>query len=269
MPNSLVTINTQSPILATPIAKAVTDMTNLVLDPFLTLAYFWGLIPTSYIVSSGGGLVTTTLALAMVPLSTATATAALIGGSAAAPVKAITVTGAGGQYARPPVVTLTSTLPPLQPALAHAKMQVSGVYVAAGGSAYTGATIATFSGGSLAPGGTPAVAGAVTVMAGAVTAVAVATPGGPYDIPPVCVISDTGGGTGAMGFAGLSVASIVLDFAGVGYSAAPTVVIAPLFKQMCPDSAGNANQAATMKGLLVQAQQMTLKSPTMDTIVIS
>ena len=270
MANTQINYACTCPILSTSQATAEGDLRVYPVDPILTMPYLYGLLLTSYSVSAPSHSVQVNATFRMTPtVGDATATATLVAGSASgAPVKSITVSGAGGLYARPPVVTLSGGGG--SGAAAHANMQVGGTVVAAGGSGYSGATVASFQGGQLAPGGTPAVAGAVTVVGNAVTAVAVTTPGGPYDQPPVCVISDSGGGTGAVVMAGLSVASITLDSAGKGFTAAPTVVITPLFKQMFPDPTPNSNvQAATMLGWFVQAMQNLLSSPSFDNATVS
>lgn len=228
-----------------------------------TLPNFWGLLLVSDATTNpSGNALQRTWVFKMVPtIGDATITAQLQGGSAAAPVAKLTVTGAGGLYARPPILTFTGGGTPLAQAIAYAQMQVGGALVLQGGAAYTGATIATFVGGDLAPGGTPAVAGAVTVVGNAVTGVAVATPGGPYNVPPTCVISDTGGGAGAEVVLGLSVSGATLAYGGKGYTSAPTVVVTPLCKAMAPDS---SNQASLIIGFMVGICQNVLKMPCVD-----
>jgi hypothetical protein len=275
MANTQINYACACPILSTPIADAVADLEVYPLDPILTLPYLYGLLLVSYTVTTPvGGLVQANATFRMIPtVGDAVATATLVGGPdvSGAPVLKIVLGGggAGGLYARPPIVGIVGAAE--RAAEAHAVMQVGGTVVAAGGKNYNAAdTTAAFVGGSLAPGGIPAVAGAVTVVANAVTAVAVTTPGGPYDQPPQVVITDSSGaGSGAVVMAGLSVASVALDYPGVGYIAAPAITFTPLFKAMVPDSAGDPAQVATMAGWFVQAMQALLSSPAADELSIT
>lgn len=266
MPNSNVNYSLITATLATAPAGQVTVLQSLLPDQ--TLLNLWGLYPSAEVATAVGTVLTFSYTLKMVPtIGDATGTANMN----ADVVRSVTTTGAGGLYQKPPVVTFTPPAGnvPLVAAEAFAQMQVGGTTVLLPGAAYTGATVATFSGGELAPGGVPAVAGAVTVVAGNVTAVAVATAGGPYVSPPICTITDTGGGTGAIAVCGLSVSGTVVTVGGKGYSAAPTVVYTPLFKQMMPDSGGNTNQAKTMGGWMKGIVQDATRLVWRETITIS
>jgi hypothetical protein len=245
-------------VISTPIATVKANMQAIPTD--FTLPNLWGLLlVTDAVTEPGGGAVERAWTYKMVPtVGDATATTTLVGGSSGAPVERVTVTAAGGLYARPPILSFTGGGSPLQPAIAYPQMQVGGCVVPYGGTGYSGATVASFVGGNLAVGGTPAVAGAVTVIGGAVTAVAVSVAGGPYDVAPSVVITDSGGGTGAEVVAGLSVASVNLIYGGIGYSSAPSVVFTPLFKAMFPDS---SNQPSTMIGSMIQICSNALLIP--------
>jgi hypothetical protein len=261
MSNTQINYAVAATTVTQPKATALADLAAIPID--FTLPNFWGLLLTADSTTNPSGTtVERVLTFKMVPtVGDATATATLVGGSSGSSVKNIAVTGAGGLYARPPVLTFTGGGNPLKGAVAFAQMQVGGTIAVKGGTGYSGATVAAFVGGELATGGTPAVAGAVTVVGNAVTAVAVATPGGPYNVPPTVVITDSGGGSGAEVIAGLSVASVNLVYGGVGYTSAPTVVFTPLFKQMVPDT---SNQPSTIIGLMIQAVQNTLKIPCLE-----
>lgn len=140
-------------------------------------------------------------------------------------------------------------------------MGVGRVIVIAGGSGYV-TPVATFVGGQLAEDGVQAVAGAVTVAGGAITAVAIATPGGPYQVPPTIVITDAGGHTGddAILSPSLKVTGLGMIRPGIGYTAVPVPAFIPFFKSCCPDTQP-ASQIAMLQSWMTQTFQQALGMP--------
>lgn len=100
-----------------------------------------------------------------------------------------------------------------------------------GGAGYTQATTTVTITAPDLTGGTQATATATVSAAGAIVGFVVTEPGSGYSIAPGIIISDTGGGEGAVATATLSdatagqVTAIVLDSAGSGYETAPTITI--------------------------------------------
>lgn len=191
-----------------------------------------------------------TINLALVPTVAATATAQLNpggGAPSASPVFSLTLTGAGSGYAAPPVVSIVPASGDStgNGAKARATLNLASVSVTSEGSGYV-VPIVEFVG-NLAPNGTPATATA-TVVGGMITGIAVTSPGSGYTGIPQVLILDPGGGTGAEATAVMQVGSLVLTNPGKAYSAAPTVVLTPLFKSQWPDG---SNQAQPLAGLFL------------------
>jgi hypothetical protein len=189
-----------------------------------------------------------TVNLALVPTSNATATAQLQpggGAPSASPVFSLTLTGAGSGYAAPPVVSIVPAAGDMTGggAAARAFLSVGSVNVTAGGASYA-APVVTFVGG-LSAGGVAATATATVGGGGAITGITVTSAGSGYVGIPEVVITDSAG-SGAEATAVLVVSNIELTNPGKAYSAAPTVVITPLFKSQWPDG---ANQAAPLNNL--------------------
>ena len=116
-------------------------------------------------------------------------------------------------------------------AVISGKGSIASITVSTGGAGYTQATTTVTITAPDLTGGTQATA-TVTVSAGGVIVGFVMTePGSGYSIAPGIIISDTGGGAGAVGTATLSdatagqVTAIVLDSAGSGYETAPSITI--------------------------------------------
>jgi hypothetical protein len=139
---------------------------------------------------------------------------------------------AGADYAAAPVVGLTGGTPN-NPGKATAAMGVGRGIVIAAGVGYVAPTIA-FVGGQLAPGGVQAT-GTIAQIGGALQAPTIVTPGGPYEVPPVAVVTDSGGSGGIIS-PSLMVAGLLLVNPGFGYETAPPVVFTPFFASCCPDT---------------------------------
>ena len=263
MPNTILTYAATGNLVTTPSAAALAALKKIPID--LTLPQIWGLLPISDVPALAFPALNRTIVCQMTPtVADAAGTVVMTGDQGA--VKSITMTNPGGLYGMPPVLTFVGGNP-LQPAQAVAVCAVGGCIVLLGGAGYTGATIVTFKG-QLAPGGVQAT-GTVTVAFGAVTGIVMTNTGGPYVQPPAAVISDTGGGAGAEVVAGLSLSGATVTYGGTGYQAAPTAVFTPLFKQMVPDSAGNANQQATLKGWMDQVFSNAMELPFKSTTTAS
>lgn len=248
MPNSTVTCSFTAVAVAITVADLSARMAAVPID--FTLPNLWGLYLTNDTTSAVGVLVTRQFTFKMIPtVADATATATLKGGSSGQQIAAVTVTGAGGLYARPPLVTFSGGTPTAT-ATAVANMAVSGFTIIKGGSSYAAPTVA-FVGGELAPGGI-AVQATATQAAGVINSVTVTNPNnGPYISAPLVVIND-GPGTGAEVIAGLAVNTVTVTSPGQGFGAVPNVVFTPLFKQQAPDT---SSQAATMNEFMQLAFQ--------------
>ena len=230
------------------------------------LLNLWGLRLLSDATSS----LTRTIDVSMVPVSAATATAAI---DQQGSVTGVTLTAPGSFYALPPVVTFSGQQwqdidddgidGATTPAEAIAVCVLDGsALIVKPGAGYT-APVGTFVGGSLAPGGTPGSI-AFTLSGGAI-ATAVVTPGGPYVQVPQVVITDTTG-SGAEVVLGLTVADITVTFGGYAYPSAPTVIITPYFKAMVPDL---SNQGAVLTGWMTGILQQAMQMPLTQTISVS
>ena len=108
---------------------------------------------------------------------------------------------------------------------------ISSIAVTAAGTGYTQSTTSVTISAPDLSGGTQATATATVSAAGVIVGFVVTESGSGYSIAPGVVISDTGGGAGAVGTASLSddtagqVTAIVLDSAGSGYETAPTITV--------------------------------------------
>jgi hypothetical protein len=122
------------------------------------------------------------------------------------------------------------------------------------GGGYTGATVATLVGGDLAPGGTPAVISGVTIggIDNHITGVTFSNPGSGYTTYPQIVFTDSGGGSGALIYAGLVPVGITLLTAGTEYTSAPTVSALAVFDASNPTFQGAAIQG-WMQGPIADA----------------
>jgi len=167
-------------------------------------------------------------------------------------------------WAAPPVLQFSGGNP-IQQATATCQMGLNTacVVVLKGGSGYTGATTAKLVGGNLAPGGTPATLGAITIVGpGTIAAVAIATPGSGYTTYPEIVFTDSGGGSGAVAFAMLNPVGLTLTSPGKQYQSKPTLTATAPFLVSYP----TGNQGSVIQGWMenVIASQLLspVKSPT-------
>ena len=231
---------------------------------------FWGLRASFDAVISAPPRFTRNITLQMDASVVATATVARGGGASSSPLTAITITGQGMDYILPPFPVVSD------PTGQGAIVSDLGLQVLAtaqdvlGGNSYNAATVTAVPQGGLMPGGIAATF-SVTVVMGTITAVTCTNTGtnGPYAYPPVIVISDPSnpGGTAKWHVRmGVFPAATVLAGGTVGYTN-PTVVLAPAFKQMCPDSSPTA-QANAVKGWMTAILRKALVSPISEAVPV-
>ena len=240
-----------------------------------TLPNFWGLLLASDVTTQTPPAIRRRLIFKMTPvqIGDATAVAALTGNGN--DLQSVTVTGNGGLYARPPIVTFTvaADKQPNAKANAEARMSVdTAALVLNGGTGYSGATTVRFVGGELMPGGVMPIA-IPTIVFGVITAVTIMNaPGGTPPVngswisPPSVIVTDSGGGVGAEIIVGLSVESVKLLSPGMGYTTIPTVGFTPLFKAMIVDA---GDQGSSLRNWMTQAFQNALKTAVATSIVAS
>jgi hypothetical protein len=199
----------------------------------LSLPQLWGLIPKSDVMTTPSATGIQREIILGVDTGTAVLTATQRANPTTGELLGITLGSTAGYFGAPPILSFPA---PHSPGLKAAAVPVMGVKVAVianGGSGYNGATTtAKLVGGNLAPGGTPATLGALTLIGGVVTNVAIATSGSGYTTFPQIVITDTDvtPGTGAEIFGGLNLVGVTLVSPGSGYSAPPTITINPYFQ---------------------------------------
>ena len=146
--------------------------------------------------------------------------------------------GGGSGYSSVPTVTFSAPEHATgETATGHAVISGKGsiaslaVSSGAGGAGYTQATTTVTITAPDLTGGTQATATATVSAGGIVVGFVVTEPGSGYSVVPGIIISDTGGGAGAVGTATLSnesagqVTAIVLDSAGSGYETPPSITI--------------------------------------------
>jgi hypothetical protein len=228
------------------------------------LLSFWGLRFVSDVTGSIGAVITRTITVSMVPAVAGTIAVAITPGENEGPIISPVVTAAGSGYVRPPVLAVVGNgvNAKLSPTLG-----VVGISGLVGGAAYGAAAQVVATGGQLAPGGVQATFN-TTVAVGVIGPVTVATAGGPYNIPPVLSVINTGGGAGfsALALLGLTVPTIVS--AGKGYSAV-AVTVTPFFKAALPDTVGLVEQASSIFGFMDRRISAAARSPVNSTTVAS
>ncbi len=148
----------------------------------------------------------------------------------------VTQVSGGSDYASVPTVTFaapdnTGGTTATGHAVISGKGSIASLAVSAGGAGYTQATTTVTITAPDLSGGTQATATATVSAGGVIVGSVMTEPGSGYSIAPGIIISDTGGGAGAVGTATLSddtagqVTAIVLDSAGSGYETAPSITI--------------------------------------------
>ena len=148
----------------------------------------------------------------------------------------VTQVSGGSDYASAPTVTFaapdnTGGTTATGHAVISGKGSIASLPVSAGGAGYTQATTTVTITAPDLTGGTQATATATVSAAGVIVGFVMTEAGSGYSIVPGIIISDTGGGAGAVGTATLSdatagqVTAIVLDNAGSGYETAPSITI--------------------------------------------
>jgi hypothetical protein len=217
-----------------------------------------GLLYAADATATVGQVVTRTITIRARPTTNATATAARFPGNVSgSPLSILTLTGAGADYAAPPIIDLFSTGTPNRPATASAQMGVGRGIVIAGGTGYVAPTIA-FTGGELPLEGVQATA-TITEVGGVLQAPTIVTPGGPYQVPPTAIVTDTGGSGGLIS-PSLLVTGVTLMDPGFGYETAPTPNFIPFFSSCCPDTQPTS-QIAMVINWMTSIFQAALQTP--------
>jgi hypothetical protein len=257
---------------AVPVATLAAQFAAIPVD--LALPNMVGLLYDNDVTSTAGQTVTRTITLRARPSTDATATATLFSGDVSgSPIDALALGASGHDYAAPPVIGFDGTAENIS-AVAIALMGVDEVLVINGGSGYVAPTV-TFVGGELPPSPifaegvlTPQSAqatGTVTIAGGVITAIVMTTRGGPYQVPPLAVITDTGG-SGAILSPTLRVTGLSLLNPGAGYGdGAPTLSLTPFFASINPDSEPTSQIATVrswMKGTFEAAMRMPIIAAT-------
>ena len=224
----------------------------------LSLPRLWGVIPTSDTLSILSSSLIRRRILCDFGLGTAAITANMFPGDGnRSIVQSLTLGAEAGFFAAPPILVFSGGNPELA-ASAVPVMGVATALVARGGAGYTGAATAALVGGNLAPGGTPATLGAITVVAGAVTAVAIATAGSGYTTWPEIVVTDPAATVQAEVYGGLQIVSLTLISPGLGYDSAPTITTTPVFPtNLLPGEVNDTTLANWMTGIF----QNKLRTP--------
>jgi hypothetical protein len=286
-------MTTQVTIVNTAVVKgpnAVPVTANLVaeMDPAvvpLPLAFLFGigvgLSLGSDVVAAGGGNVTRTITLRLVPTVLPVVTATRDLSADGGPIEKLTIGNRGQRLFAPPLLVFgdsfvipSGTLQgkpwvPPRSAIASTALRVRAAAVFNGGSGYT-APIATAVGGLFA-GGKPATFTATQVMGVVQTPLTLVDPGGPYFEPPTIVITDSGMGTGSGAVADIpdmELRDAILDYGGVGYIT-PTVTVLPLFKKTWPDTLTAAQQAQPFINLIRRALEASTSSPIEEVVTVS
>lgn len=228
----------------------------------LSLPAMWGLIPDGDATTEPSGTVIERLISLNMGHGTASITAALDSSPTTGAVSKLTLGATVSYFAAPPILSFSKPNPSGLVAAAVPIMGVKQAVVANGGSGYNGATTtAKLVGGNIAPGGTPATLGAMTIIGNVVTNVAIATPGSGYTTYPVIVITDSSGaGSGAEVYGGLNLVGVTLNSGGSLYSVAPIVTVTPLFDASAPAELGETTDA-TMANWMTIALQIGVRSP--------
>ena len=198
----------------------------------LSILREWGLIPYTDHTTVIGQTVHRVLQFDM-GRGSAPATCALPAGGGES-LSSITLSGGeSGWFNAAPIPQFTPAAgAPGSGASAVCGMGVATAIIARGGAGYTGAATAAVVGGDLAPGGTPATLGALTIVGGAVVGVNINTTGDGYTTYPDIVVTDPAATQQAEVYGGLQVNEMTLVNPGDFYTAAPVISVLPLFFSM-------------------------------------
>jgi hypothetical protein len=240
---------------AIPVATLAARFKAIEVD--LALLNMTGLLYAADATATVGQVVTRTITLQARPTTDAMATASLFSGDVSgSPIDVLTLTGDGSDYAAPPIVAIPGVSDNVE-ATARANMGVGRGIVINGGTGYVAPTIA-FIGGMLAPGGVQATA-TIAEIGGVLQAPVITSPGGPYAVPPVAVVTDSGGSGGIIS-PSLKVTSLTLLQPGAGYSAVTGVTFTPFFSSCCSDAFPDS-QKATVRSWMTAIFRQLLTTP--------
>lgn len=245
MSNTTITCPYQATATNQSIPDLQTILAGVPID--LSLPRLWGVVPTADATTNPSG--STVQRVIVLTMGTAFTGAGPVvdGGEKASPIRSVTLPGGlPTNYGAPPIVSFPDATG--SGATAFVEMGLGTIEILNGGTGYTGVTtVATVVGGDLAPGGVPAQV-TPTVALGVVTGITIVNPGKGYNVFPQIVISDTGGGSGAVVVAALTPVGITLQQQGNDYRA-PELTLTPFFKSCCPDT---ADQSAPFKNWMTQ-----------------
>ena len=246
------------------VASFAVDMAAVPVD--LSAANIYGLLLVADATTIDSQTVTRTMQFRMTPATNAALHCILIpGDGSGSPVDDLIIDNPGALYAGIPVLSFTPQAgqpAPTRKAIAKCLMGVGGAVVLAGGSGYTSPPTIALAGGNLVPGGVQGTVHA-TLSGDAVNGIIVDTLGGPYNAPPIALLSG-GGGSGAVLSIGLEVVNTKLIDSGVGYTVAPVISVTPPFASFFKPSVADPRTA--MAGFMTQAFQKALQS-SIDTAV--
>lgn len=236
---------------AVPVATLAARFAAIPVDLFLPNKV--GLLYESDSTGTVGQVVTRTIVLQARPTTDATATALLFPGEVSgSALRSLTLGASGTDYAAPPIIAIPGVSDNIE-ATAIARMGVGRGIVIAGGSGYVAPTIA-FQGGQLAPGGVQATA-TIAQIAGVLQVPVIVTPGGPYQVPPVAVVTDSGGSGGIIS-PSLKVVGLTLLQPGAGYSAVGPVSFTPFFASCCPDTFPDSQKSMVRSWMTATFRQL-------------
>lgn len=169
-------------------------------------------------------------------------------------------------WAAPPILQFVGGSP-IQPAQATVQMGLNTnlIEIINPGHGYV-TPVASLVGGQLASGGTPAVLGTPTFDGGGhIASIPVVSAGSGYTTYPQIVITDTGGGSGFIGFALLNPVGLTLVSPGKEYQSPPSITATAVFKVGYPDS---SNQAASIRGWMQSILADALRSPIASSVPV-
>jgi hypothetical protein len=246
---------------AVPVATLASRFAAVPVD--LALPNMVGLLYEADSTVTVGQDATRTIVLQARPTVDATATATLFPGDVSgSKVRQLLLGLSGSDYATPPIVRIPGVSDNVE-ATARASMGVGRGIIINSGSGYVAPSIA-FLGGMLAPGGTQASA-TIAQVAGVLQPPVIVTPGGPYNVPPVAVVTDAGPGVGGIVSPSLKVTGLTLLQPGAGYSAVGPVTITPFFSSCCPDSQPDSQKSFLRSWMTaIFRQELTLPVYALD-----
>jgi hypothetical protein len=202
-----------------------------------SLPLIWGCTPKTDATVIASPDVTRTITLAIGSAFSSSGGITVTGGSPRGSIaSAIFTSSPPTDYGAPPIVSFTDTTG--SGATAAVTMAAGAFNILSGGSGYTGATTAAVVGGNLAPGGRVATVTPHFTL-GVLTSITIVDGGVGYTSFAEVVLTDSGGGSGAVVFMTLTPVGIAIYQPGSGYTA-PTMRLTPWFTSGAPDDSNQA-----------------------------